>query len=214
MMFTSAPRTTVSHTTPSSRWRNAAWLMLALVPTLSQAHVGVDGHHQAGFVTGFMHPLTGLDHLAAMLAVGLWSALTARRALPDLLAAPLGFAALLLVGALLGLQGVELPGVEPMIAASVLVIGLLAALRLRLPAWLAAALVGVFALFHGLAHGYELAGNSGAGATLIGMLSATLLLHLTGIALGWALRNGRAIVARAAGAGIAVLGAVMLAQLA
>ena len=200
--------------TRPSFWRLLALSLLALAPVLSHAHVGVDAHHHAGFLTGFMHPLTGIDHLAAMLAVGLWSALTARRAWPDLLAAPLGFATLLLVGALLGLQGLALPGVEPMIAASLLVIGLLAASRLRLPALMAGALVGVFALFHGLAHGYELAGNTGATATLIGMLCATLMLHLTGIAIGWSLRAGQAWLARAAGVGIAGLGAVMLAQMA
>ncbi|MFT4191421.1 MAG: HupE/UreJ family protein [Comamonas sp.] len=186
----------------------------ALLPALAGAHVGVDGHHHPGFATGFMHPLTGLDHLAAMLAVGLWSALAARRAGPELLWAPLGFAGMLLVGALLGLAGVAVPAVEPMIAASLLVIGLLAATRLRLPGWAAAAVVGAFAVFHGLAHGYELAGEAGAAATLAGMLAATVLLHATGMAIGWALRHGHAVLARAAGAGVAALGVFMLAQLA
>jgi urease accessory protein len=96
-------------------------------------------------MAGLLHPLTGADHLAAMVAVGLWSALVARRAWPDLLWAPLGFAALLLAGAVLGLAGVGMPAVEPMIAASLLVLGLLVATRVRLPGLAAAALVGVFA---------------------------------------------------------------------
>ena len=101
--------------------------------TSASAHLGTDSGTHHTLVDGLLHPLTGLDHLAAMLAVGLWSALVARRAWPDLLWAPVGFAAMLLVGALAGLQGLEVPGVEPMIAASLLVMGLLVATRLRVP---------------------------------------------------------------------------------
>src|ERR1700712_4493274 len=98
---------------------------LALLPLAASAHTGVDGALHHGLVSGFMHPLTGADHLAAMVAVGLWGGLAGRRAWPDLLWAPLGFAAMLLVGALIGLAGIQLPAVEPMIAASLLVLGLL-----------------------------------------------------------------------------------------
>ncbi|HEY0200135.1 MAG TPA: HupE/UreJ family protein, partial [Burkholderiaceae bacterium] len=122
--------------------RAAAVLLLAALPLAASAHIGVDGGTHHGFLTGFLHPLTGLDHLAAMVAVGLWSALAARRAWPDLLAAPLGFAAMLLAGALLGLGGVQLPGVEPMIAASLLALGLLVVTRWHLPPLAAAVLVG------------------------------------------------------------------------
>jgi urease accessory protein len=170
--------------------------------------------HADAFLGGFLHPLTGLDHLAAMVAVGLWSALAARRAWPDLLWAPLGFAAMLLAGALLGLQGVALPAVEPMVAASLLVIGLLVLTRWRLPGIAAAALVGVFALFHGLAHGYELAGDASALAVVAGMLAATLLLHAAGVAAGWALRHANAWVPRLAGAGVAVFGLALLTRMA
>ncbi|ROR21597.1 urease accessory protein [Comamonas sp. BIGb0124] len=210
-------------TPPASRFvshaatRTAAVLAaaaLGLLPALASAHVGVDGHHHPGFAMGFMHPVTGLDHLAAMLAVGLWSALSASRAWPDLLWAPLGFAGMLLVGAVLGLQGLAIPAVEPMIAASLLVIGLLAASRVHLPALASAALVGLFAVFHGVAHGYELAGEAGAFSTLAGMLCATLVLHLCGVAIGWSLRQGHALVPRAAGLAVAALGTVMLAQMA
>lgn len=193
---------------------SAIILATCLLPAIASAHVGVDDHHHPGFAMGFMHPLTGLDHLAAMLAVGIWSALSARRAWPDLLWAPLGFAAMLAVGAVLGLQGVSVPAVEPMIAASLLVIGLLAATRTRVPGLAAAAIVGVFALFHGLAHGYELADHAGAFATIAGMLTATVLLHVAGIVIGWSLRQGHAVLPRAAGAAVAALGAFMLTQLA
>ena len=179
--------------------------------TSASAHIGTDlgAHAETGFIDGLLHPFTGLDHLAAMLAVGFWSALTARR----LWTVPLAFAAMLLVGALLGLAGIELPAVEPMIAASVLVLGLLVALRASLPAALAAALVGMFALFHGVAHGAELAGAAHIGAPLLGMLMATLALHAAGLVAGLALRHN-AWTARVAGAGVAALGALLLTQLA
>jgi len=201
---------------PSIRSGRVALLsLLCALPLAAAAHTGVDGAaHHHGFATGFLHPLTGADHLAAMVAVGLWSALAARRAWPDLLWAPLGFAAMLLAGALAGLAGVQLPGVEPMIAASLLVLGLLVVTRWRLPGLAAAALVGVFAVFHGVAHGYELAGEADAGLTLAGMLSATLLLHVGGIALGWALRHSNVWLPRIAGAAVAVLGAALLAGVA
>jgi urease accessory protein len=186
-------------------------LAVLLLPMAASAHTGADGGMHHGFVTGFMHPLTGADHLAAMVAVGLWSALAARRGL-DLLWAPLAFAGMLLVGASMGLAGVQLPAVEPMIAASLLVLGLLVATRIHLPAAGAAAVVGVFAIFHGVAHGHELAGEQGAALTLAGMVGATVLLHLSGIAIGWALRHANAWLPRVAGAAVVALGATLLSQ--
>jgi urease accessory protein len=188
---------------------------LGALPLLASAHVGADGaaHHDIGFVQGLLHPFTGLDHLAAMVAVGLWSALIARGA-RDVLWAPLGFAAMLLVGAGMGLAGVQVPAVEPMIAASLLVIGLLVVTRLRLPGPVAAAVVGAFAVFHGVAHGHELAGDHGAGLAIAGMVLATALLHAGGIAIGWALRRRTAWLPRVAGAAVALFGAALLAPLA
>ena len=188
---------------------------LGTLPLLASAHVGADGaaHHDIGFLQGFAHPFTGIDHLAAMVAVGLWSALIARSG-RDVLWAPVGFAAMLLVGALVGLSGVQMPAVEPMIAASLLVIGLLVVTRLRLPGPVAAAVVGAFAVFHGVAHGYELAGDQGAGLAIAGMVLATALLHAGGIAIGWALRQRTVWLPRMAGAAVALFGAALLAQLA
>ena len=188
--------------------------LLTTLPLIARAHTGVDGGLHHGLVSGFLHPLTGADHFAAMVAVGLWSALTARRAWPDLLWAPLGFAVMLLAGALAGLGGLQLPAVEPMIAASLLVIGLLVVTQQRLPALAAAMLVGVFAVFHGVAHGQELAGESGAALTLAGMLAATVLLHIAGIAIGWSLRNGHRWLPRLAGAAVAAFGVALLGGLA
>ena len=191
--------------------------LLLTSPLLASAHVGADGAtphaHGIGFLQGFLHPFTGLDHLAAMVAVGLWSALSARNA-RDLPWAPAGFAAMLLAGALLGLAGVQVPAVEPMIAASLLTIGLLVATRLRLPGPVAAAVVGAFAIFHGVAHGFELAGDSGAGAAVAGMVLATALLHTAGIAIGWTLRRRGVWLARAVGGAVALLGVALLAQIA
>jgi urease accessory protein len=192
-------------------------LTVTALPLAALAHSGADGGDHHNFLSGLLHPLTGADHLAAMVAVGLWSALATRRAWPDLLWAPLGFVGMLLVGALMGLSGIALPAVEPMIAASLLVLGLLVATRLHLPGFAAAVLVGAFAVFHGVAHGHELAGNSGAASMLAGMLVATTLLHMAGMAAGWALRAyaprpAATWLPRMAGTGVAAFGVTLLAQ--
>ena len=172
------------------------------LPLAALAHTGADAGSHHGLLAGLLHPLSGPDHLAAMLAVGLWSGSTARRPW----VAPLAFANLLLLGALLALAGLALPMVEPMIAASLLLLGLLLATRLSLPAPAAAVLVGGFALFHGAAHGGELAG----GAALAGMLLSTVALHLAGMALGRQWRSGPVWLARSAGGLVALLGSVLL----
>ncbi len=205
--------------TPSTHSTHSRLLKLLLaaataLPLAAAAHTGIENHIHPGFLAGFVHPLSGFDHLAVMLAVGLWSALAARRASPDMLSSPVGFAAMLLLGAIAGLKGLQVPAVEPMIAASLLVTGLLVITRLRVPGIAAGLLVGVFAVFHGLAHGYELAGSAEAAMTLAGMLAATVLLHATGLALGWALRSANVWVPRLAGAGVAAFGTLLLTRLA
>ena len=197
-----------------ARAARAALVLLLALPLAAAAHTGADAGQHHGWLAGFRHPLTGADHLCAMLGIGLWSALSARRAWPDLFWAPAAFAALLLAGALLGMGGSALPAVEPMIAASLLVIGLLALTQWRLPAPAAVAVAGAFALFHGMAHGFELAGDGGAWTVLAGMLTATVLLHGTGMALGWALRPARRWLPRLAGGAVALFGLVLLARLA
>jgi urease accessory protein len=193
----------------SSALRWALPCLLATGSALALAHTGNDGavHHGIAdaAAAGFTHPFTGLDHLAAMVALGVWSALTARR----VWLAPLAFASALLVGALLGFVGVSLPAVEPMIAASLLVLGLLVASRATLPAVLGVAIAASFALFHGLAHGQELNGPFGTWA-LAGMVSATALLHTSGIALGLAMKRSPVWLPRIAGAGVALFGVSLL----
>ncbi|GLC98112.1 unnamed protein product, partial [Cupriavidus sp. TA19] len=167
----------------------------------------------ASLWAGLEHPFTGADHLLAMAAVGVWSALVARSA-ADTLRLPLVFVALMLVGAALGLAGMALPAVEPMIAVSLLVVGLMLALRARLPAWAGALLVGGFAVFHGYAHGAELPATAEALPAVLayvgGFAVATMALHLLGIAAGTLLRRHAGWLARLAGAGVALYGAGLL----
>ena len=181
--------------------KTAAVTGLALAGTSALAHVGADGSAHHGFPTGFLHPITGLDHLAAMLAVGVWSAMTTRR----LWLAPVSFAALLLAGALLAQAGVAFPAIEPMIAASMLVVGLLLAAQVKLPDAAGAVLVGAFALFHGAAHGQELV----AGAALAGMVLGTAVLHVAGIGLGLGLKRTSVWLPRVVGAVVALMGVNM-----
>ncbi|MBO4120042.1 HupE/UreJ family protein [Cupriavidus gilardii] len=186
--------------------------MLASAPAL--AHPGHDvASVGASLASGLLHPLTGADHLLAMVAVGVWSALAVGAGGGGgvgVLRVPLAFVALMLVGAVLGLAGLALPAVEPMIAASLLVVGLLVALRARMPAGAAMALVGGFALFHGYAHGAELPASAGALPAVLayvgGFAAATVALHLAGIAAGTVLRRHAPWLARAAGAGVALYG--------
>jgi urease accessory protein len=150
---------------------------------------------------GFVHPFTGLDHLLAMLAVGLWAAQLGGR---WVWAVPLAFVGSMALGGALGFGGVKLPFVEPMIAASVLVFGLLVALRVQLRVS-GLALAGVFALFHGIAHAAEIPWEVSRIVYSAGFVSATALLHAVGVGLGMLPR------ARWAGVPVAVAGLWLLA---
>ena len=157
------------------------------VSGLVMAHTG---HHDvSGLLGGLGHPLTGLDHLAAMLAVGLWAGSGARGQawLPVTT-----FLVFMACGAALGMSGIALPGVEAGIAASALVTGLLVATLARLPAAAGIALVGVFALFHGSAHGAEQPAAAAPLLYALGFLVSTAVLHLSGIGLGRLARRTRA----------------------
>jgi urease accessory protein len=185
-------------------------MTLALcLPALALAHTGADAHTHDAFYAGLQHPLTGLDHLAAMVALGVWSALALRR----VWLAPAAFVLMLAVGAVAGLQGLGVPAIEPMIAASLLVLGLLVAVRRSLPLVAALALAGFFAFFHGAAHGQELASEQDWPA-LAGMLLATAALHGLGILLGRQLFTRQRWLAPAAGSAVALLGSALLLGLA
>jgi len=178
-------------------------LALACVPAF--AHTGSSS---GGFVGGFSHPLFGPDHVVAMVAVGLWGAFLGP---PAIFILPVVFPLVMAVGGVLGILGVPLPGVEIGIAISAIVLGAMVALAARPPLWVAAVLVGAFAIFHGHAHGAELPPGTDAVAFSVGFVVATGLLHLTGIAFGLLARwpAGRFAV-RAAGGAIALAGVAFL----
>ncbi|MHB2266918.1 HupE/UreJ family protein [Aliihoeflea sp. PC F10.4] len=180
---------------------------LALSGFPAFAHPGHGAHDANGFLTGFLHPFTGLDHILAMVAVGLWAASLGGR---SVLAVPAAFVAFMSAGFLVALAGVTLPYVEPMILGSVVVIGLLVAASVKLPVVPAAILVGLFAVFHGHAHGTEM-GHSGALVYGAGFLIATALLHAIGIWLAVALArlDQRDLPVRALGAATAFTGVLV-----
>lgn len=170
------------------------------------AHLDPAGH--GSLMAGLSHPLFGADHVLAMLAVGLWAAQVGGRAL---VTGPAAFVATMALGFALAAAGLSLPFVEPAILASVVALGLIVAMALRLDAAPAAAIVGVFALFHGHAHGGEL-GAASAGSFAIGFTVATALLHATGIGLGMALArlSGNGGLTRLLGGLTALAGAALL----
>ncbi|MCP5157692.1 MAG: HupE/UreJ family protein [Ectothiorhodospiraceae bacterium] len=181
-------------------------LMLTALSTVAVAHegAGIGG----GLLSGLAHPLLGPDHVAAMVAVGLWGAFLGA---PALWILPVVFPLVMAVGGALGVAGVPLPAVETGIALSALVLGLMVAMAARPPLWVSGLLVGLFAIFHGHAHGTELPQAANAIAYGIGFVVATGLLHLAGIALGLLGRwpAGRVAV-RAGGGVIALAGGLFL----
>lgn len=164
-----------------------------------------------GFVTGFLHPLSGLDHVLAMVAVGIWGAQLKR---PAIWILPVAFPLVMSIGGLLGIRGVPLPGVEIGVAASAVVLGMAIALELRPPLWVAGAIVSAFAIFHGHAHGTELPKAAAPLTYAIGFVIATGLLHVCGILIGLVeARPAGARLLRTAGGMIAVIGIFLLAGL-
>jgi urease accessory protein len=191
-----------------------------LVPSLSLLCAGAGasgaaahtfGAQGAGFAQGFAHPFGGLDHLLAMVAVGLWAAQRGGRAL---WAVPVAFVAMMALGGIGGALGLTLPLVELAIAASLVVLGIAVAFAVRLPVALSALVVGLFALFHGHAHGTELPETASALTYGLGFIAATAALHGIGIATGMLLkRDAGKILVRLGGAGIAATGLILAAAL-
>ena len=176
---------------------------LAAFVALTLASTGASAHPGDGVGAGFLHPFTGLDHVLAMLAVGLWAGLASRA---TRIAAPAAFAGAMIVGAVLAMAGVAVPAIEQGIAASLVVFGLLAVLALRLGPAAGAAAVGAFALFHGAAHGAEMGGVPTV-TYIAGFTAATLAIQLSGIGLARLLSRAKAeIVVRVAGGTTAVTG--------
>jgi urease accessory protein len=187
-----------------------AFLATALFPAVALAHTGAG--ESSGVVHGFMHPFSGLDHLLAMVSVGFLAYVIGVRGLWLI---PAAFVAMMAVGGFLGMSGFDLPYVELGISLSIVVIGMCAALGLKMPVAASMALVGAFAIFHGFAHGAEMPQDASALAYGLGFMLATALLHAAGIAACFAVAQlafGKGqLVARLGGGATAIAGAAILA---
>src|SRR4029077_9056522 len=164
----------------SASQRNALLLgILLCIPSLARAHVGVG--QTGGFSHGFGHPLSGLDHICAMVAVGLWAAQMGGRAI---WAVPLTFISVMAFGGFLGMLHVQIPFIETGIVISVLTLGVFIAAAVRMPLIASVLIIGLFAIFHGHAHGEETLEKASGLAYAVGFVLATALLHAIGIGLG------------------------------
>lgn len=186
--------------------RVSALLLAGLSVTSALAHPRHPG--ALGFFEGVVHPFSGIDHLLAMLAVGLWAAQNKR---PVLWVLPLAFPLAMVTGTLITFSGVAIPSVETGIAASVALLGLLIAFAVNMPVWASALLVSVFALFHGVAHSNELPHGASALWYGVGFVAVTALLHALGLTIGLvASPKSAAQSVRLGGAAIAAVGGVLL----
>lgn len=192
-------------------FRKTALICSIIFLSADPAAAHVEGGLAGGFASGFAHPLHGPDHVAAMVAVGLWGAFLGA---PAIYLLPIVFPLVMALGGILGIVGVPLPGVEIGIAISAVVLGMMVALAVKPHLAIAAILVGAFAIFHGYAHGAELPDGRSAAAYSAGFVIATGLLHLAGIAIGLLTRWPAGVTAvRFAGSAIAIAGLVFLGRL-
>ena len=191
-------------------WRHGAGgllVALAVLVTAEPAAAHIVGH-PAGFTSGFEHPLTGLDHFLAMLAVGIWGAQMGGRAVWTL---PVTFPLIMAVGGFAGMLGVPMPSIELGIALSILVLGGAIAAAWRPPEFVALALIAIFAICHGYAHGAELPLAADPAEYAVGFVLATGMIHVIGIGVGLVLsRPYNGVLARALGGLIAVGGVYYL----
>jgi len=178
----------------------ATAIALVLFAGVANAHQGSGS--SGGFISGLLHPVFGWDHVIAMVAVGLWGAFLGN---PAIWVLPVVFPLVMAFGGALGVIGVPVPSVETGIAMSAVVLGAMVALAVRPPLWVAAVIVGVFAIFHGHAHGTELPVAANPLAYSLGFVIATGMLHLSGIAFGLLVRWPVGKVAVQAGGGIIAL---------
>jgi urease accessory protein len=170
--------------------------------TAALAHVG---GHAGGFTNGLAHPFYGLDHVLAMVAVGLWASQLGR---PAIWLLPLTFPVVMIAGALIGWSGVPLPGLETGIAATVIALGTVIVFALRPSVAVSAVLIGLFALLHGFEHGASVPAHGTPLTYGLGFVLATLVLHAAGIGLGLLVRHPAAL--RTAGGAIAAVGVLLL----
>ena len=161
------------------------WMALSVLwPDMASAHVG-QGDIAGGFIAGLEHPVKGLDHVIAMVAVGIWGA---QLGAPAIWALPVTFPMVMAFGGVLGAMGIPLPGIEIGIALSAVALGAMVTFAVRPPLWIAAVIVGFFAIFHGHAHGAELPDSANSITYSMGFVIATGSLHLCGILIGVANR--------------------------
>ncbi len=180
----------------------ATALFVMFFSSMALAHTG-EGIN-TGFASGFWHPIMGWDHVVAMVAVGLWGAFLGA---PAIWILPVVFPLVMAIGGALGIAGMPLPAVETGIALSGVVLGLLIVFAVKAPLWVAAVIVGIFAIFHGHAHGTEFPTEFNAYGYAVGFVIATGLLHLVGIAFGFLTKlDFGAILVRLGGAIIALVG--------
>ena len=181
----------------ATKFTQAVFTLLTLAGFTGGAEAHAGHGSTVGFMAGFAHPLSGLDHILAMVCVGLFAARLGGRAI---WAVPLAFVAMVAVGGVLGMNGIALPYVEFVITASVIVLAAAATMNINLSTLAAAGLVGSFALFHGIAHGAEMPVPANATHFGLGFISATILLHGLGLALGLSTRHQVSQFGRARGA--------------
>jgi len=178
-------------------------IVLLVYAGTANAHTGTG--ITGGFTSGLMHPVLGWDHVVAMVAVGLWGAFLGY---PAIWVLPVVFPLVMAFGGALGVMGIPIPAVETGIAASAIVLGAMVAFAVRPPIWVAAVIVGSFAVFHGHAHGTELPGSANPLAFSLGFVIATGVLHLSGIAFGLLARWPAGKVAVRAGGAVILLAGV------
>jgi urease accessory protein len=182
-----------------------AAIVVILGPRSAFAHTGIGPAHD--LLHGLAHPLTGLDHLIAMFAVGLWAAQRSGRAIWFV---PLTFVLAMTLGATLGMSRVSIPYVEPALAISVLMLGVFVAAAVRLPLSISAVIVGLFAIAHGYAHGAEIPASASGFFYALGFAAATVLLHAAGISFGLLMQRLHASqLVRLAGIAITVCGMLL-----
>jgi len=177
-------------------------LFTLALPSFAHAHIGAG--EASGWMHGLSHPFSGLDHVCAMIAVGLWAAQMGGRAVWRV---PLAFVSVMMLGGLLGMTAIPVPFIEAGIIMSLLVLGVLIAAAVRLPVLVSSAMIGVFALFHGYAHGAEIPQHVEGIDYAAGFMLATALLHASGIGMALFLKQlGRAKLLRVAGGAVVSCG--------
>ena len=188
--------------------RRATFIFVLLFLFVPQLWAHQTGDVAGGLLSGFLHPITGLDHVVAMVAVGLWGAQLKR---PAIWLLPIVFPMIMAFGGSLGVAGVPVPGIEIGIAVSAIVLGMMVLFAIKPPLWMAIVIVAFFAIFHGHAHGTELPGSAQPLAYGVGFVTTTGLLHVSGIAIGtiYKWKQGQVVV-KALGAGIGLVGLYFL----